>query len=169
MEMYAGHGPAYEEGCPVCTHPAREVIEELYVAWKTLTWLEARFDLPPASCQRHMRATGLTGKRHKNREAYYEAWMERGEDVLDELPAETVAKMAHESAKHLDKLQGKIVSKHEVEAKRTISLVAAPLPGGIIEGEAEEMPQIAQKEPERLLPPGGEVIENQHIQHEEGD
>ena len=49
--------------CRVCNHADREMIEDRYASWASLSRIEAEYGVPAASLSRHATATGLDYRR----------------------------------------------------------------------------------------------------------
>lgn len=133
--------------CKVCQHPEAALVETLYIDHANVSWLADKCGASTESIVNHMTKKSLRAKRDENIQGFYREVRELGLKALQEglVDPDIQARLAMDAQKHLDKVEGRLVNKVEVEENRTIRLEAFPIPGGflpaqaeIIEGEIEE-------------------------------
>lgn len=146
------HLPSHSNGlvpdrCKVCASPARSEIEEKYIGWEaTAEDLADQYGLPHLLLLRHFRARNLIYKRVANTFSLHLKVQEEGKRVLNAgiVDPDVVAKLAVDSAKHMDKMEGRIVQKHDVAHQGQLQVVAPPLPGGAPGSEQDDIIQEAE-------------------------
>lgn len=141
------HLSEYDEDCPICTHTKCSIIEDRYKAWDKPGAIAEDFNLQLGDLLAHVRKLGLSEEKAKNQRHFYRVAMEKGMEYIEEGLAspDTIARIGLDAAKHIDRLEGRIIDKHQIEAQKTLTIVAPPLPGGIIEAIPEKPAQLSSE------------------------
>ena len=146
--------------CQVCLSPDRDEIEKAYRQWWKTADISHEFQVRPAHLTAHAEVFEWTKQRAENMDSLYVRLLDETRHAFD--PAKITSQEALEGliklAFHKDRLQGRVINKHEVDAHKSITFVAVPLPGGA--------PPLIKGEEVKLLAPAP-VIEAEWWDHED--
>ena len=147
--------PRHVSKCPVCLHPDKSSIEDRYLSWdESPKQLAERYNVQERAVKAHAKHSGLDFDKVRNQADLYRIIQQKGAEAIQEglVDPNVAARLALDAAKQMDKVEGRIVVNHNVEATKTIQIVAPPIPGGIIEAKVEEE-EIEEAPRHPALPP----------------
>ena len=125
--MAKAHKKPIDPDCQICNHDDRDMIEDSYSRFFSAKEISKTFGLRDSDITRHCKALKLDEKRVSNTKALYSRLLDKGIQNLGnmELSVKDLLKLAE----HIDKLEGRVVTKHQVQAPEIIYLGAVPVPG----------------------------------------
>lgn len=136
----SGHETLNEGECPLCAHPHRAILEELYAEWTSSAIVAARANILTSEgtpdrkvVEKHMRAVGADKRRDGNYQGFYRKIKDLAAERLDLdlIPAEALLRAAMKAAEQEDKIEKRVQTGVQVDNRRQIALFAPPPPGGI--------------------------------------
>lgn len=121
-----------KRACDVCRHSEKAQIRKEYMQWQTVVSISERFDIPARIITLHANSLGWAQERADNMHHLYTRLLTDIGETLDvsKLQSKDAVEALIKIARHIDRVQGKIVSRHQVDENRSITFTAIPLPGG---------------------------------------
>jgi hypothetical protein len=98
--------------CKICNHPLKEDIEKDYLNWITPEELSIKYKLSVDSVRRHIRATGLSDARAKNKKNFLNRVMEKSLDA-----SKVNASDGINAAKLVMQADGELIDKSETKVQ----------------------------------------------------
>jgi hypothetical protein len=150
----------HRDFCSICLAHRRLEFKRDYIKWMGATALMQKYGLKNRwEISRHTVAYGLDTEREACRRQMLVALIEYGADHLDELGLK--ARDVINAVSWLDKLDGLVVDRKEINGPPTLHLHAIPRPGGVLNKPSVVQDELAQAGPvvatyPRLKPPPGE-------------
>lgn len=119
--------------CPLCDHhvQAKEV-EKAYRRWWPIQEIAEFFGYKKHVIRAHAEAMGWTKDRAESTPELYVRIMDEMVEHLDasKIPQKNLIEAIIKLGRHQDRLQGKIINRHELKEDKTVVFLSVPLPGG---------------------------------------
>lgn len=119
--------------CPLCdrTTQAKEV-EKAYKRWWPVQEIAEFFGFKRHVIKAHADAMGWTKDRAESTPEIYVRLMDELMENFDasKLPQKTIAEMVFKIPRWIDRLQGKVVNRQEINEHKSVVFMSIPLPGG---------------------------------------
>ena len=128
--QFAKHVAAQE--CTVCMHFDKDEIEKKYMQWWTLPAIVGEYGCTKRDLAAHSQVYGWEKQRAEYTDPLYVRLIN---DIAEHFDARKLApkdaiKALGMFARHVDRLQGRIIDHHKVESDKTVTFIAIPMPGG---------------------------------------
>lgn len=119
--------------CPLCDHTEQaKELEKAYHRWMPLQEMAEFFGYKRHIIKAHADAKGWTKMRAESTPEIYMRLMDELMENFDasKLPQKTIAELIVKVSRWNDRLQGKVVTKVDVNEHKSVVFMSVPLPGG---------------------------------------
>src|SRR3990167_8603244 len=118
--------------CGVCLHPEKDEIEEAYAGWHSNLSIAREFEVSEPYLKSHARVFEWDRRRAANMDRLYEVLINELGAHFDpsQLAQKDIIGALGRLSRHVDRLQGRIIDRHQVDQRKTVTFVAIPLAGG---------------------------------------
>lgn len=126
--------------CEICmTQSLRAQVDHLYVNFTPVADICEKFKLDPEVLERHVRVANLRMKKFANTKEVYSRIIELG--MANPAALDIKAKDVQRAAEWIDRLEGRIIEKKEINGPPRILLIGVPTAGGVMDQPEGEIVQ----------------------------
>ena len=118
--------------CTICKHPEKDEIETAYLGWHSNTSIAKEFTISVPYLKAHAEVFEWNRRRSENMDALYSVLFNSLVENFDpsQLAQKDILGALGRMSRHTDRLQGRIIDRHQVDQRKTVTFVAIPLAGG---------------------------------------
>lgn len=129
--------------CKVCVSPVRDEICTAYFNWVKESQIAQEFGVPKRDIIGHADVFNWAKDRVANMTGLRVQLLGEAVDLLDlsKVPQKDLLEIIEKLARQEDRVQGRVIQKHQIDHNKSVTFISVPLPGG----SAPVLPESKQK------------------------